>query len=71
MELILKEKNVSAFMERMAVLEEKFNYKYLTGELYEYVKLDSIDNRVALSFIKPVPEMVRIACTMCFVDTLL
>ncbi|WP_259068989.1 hypothetical protein HDF24_05830 [Mucilaginibacter sp. X4EP1] len=70
-QLIIQGKKASAFMDKMAELEQKFSNKYVAGELHDYVKLNKVDDRIQLIFIKPVPEMVRIACTMCFVDTLL
>jgi hypothetical protein len=71
MELILKAKKANAFVAAMEALGQKFNNKYLDGNLEDYAKLDVINGKMELTFIKPVPDMVRIACYMAFVATLL
>lgn len=71
MELILKAKKANAFVAAMEVLSKKFNNIYIDGNLEDYAKLDIVNDKLEITFIKPVPEIVRIACTMCFVENLL
>jgi hypothetical protein len=71
MELKLRRKNANAFAAAMDELGNKFNDVYLPGKLEDLVKLDVVDGKMILTFTNDVPEMVRIACYMCFVDTLL
>jgi len=70
MDLILKKAKVVAFLAGMEVLGKKFS-PYLKGEISDVVKLNVIDSNVVLVVDEKVPEMVRIACTMCFVETML
>ncbi len=70
-QLTLKKEKADAFVLAMNTLSDKFNYKYIDGKLEDAAKLDLIDGKMELTFIKPVPEMVRHACTMAFVNTLL
>ena len=71
MELILQANKAKAFVSVMDNLGKKFDNIYIDGNIEDYVKLDVINGKMELTFIKPVPEMVRIACTMGFVETLL
>ncbi|QEC77823.1 hypothetical protein [Mucilaginibacter ginsenosidivorax] len=71
MELILKKKKADAFVSAMQGLAKKFDGVYLPGQIEEFVKLDVVNGKMQLTFDKVVPEMVRIACTMAFVETLL
>ncbi|MDN5289642.1 MAG: hypothetical protein JWR38_5921 [Mucilaginibacter sp.] len=71
MELVLQKTKADAFVREMDKLAEKFNNIYLDGKLEDFVKLDKVKGNVELKFIKPVPEMVRIACTLVFVNTLI
>ena len=70
MDLILKKSKVDAFMVKMNALEKKFK-PYLKGELSDHVKLNVANGNVVLVVDKKVPEMVRIACYIVFVQTLL
>jgi len=71
MELILQKKKADAFVAAMEDLGKKFNNTYIDGKIEDFVKLDIINHKMDLTFIKPVPEMVRIACYIVFIDTLL
>jgi hypothetical protein len=71
MELILKKKKADAFVSAMQELNKKFGGVYIPGNIEDVVKLDVVDGKMQLTFAKSVPEMVRIACTMEFVNTLL
>lgn len=71
MEIILQKSKVDAFVTEMENLGKKFNDRQLSGKIEDFVKLDCVDGMVDLKFVKPVPEMVRIACYMVFVQTLL
>lgn len=71
MELILHRSRVNAFLTQMDLLGEKFNDKYIDGELSEYCKLAVVNKQPDMVFIKPVPEVVKIACYTCFINTLL
>ncbi|RWY47207.1 hypothetical protein [Mucilaginibacter gilvus] len=71
MEIVLQKSKADAFVSEMDNLGKKFNNRQLNGNIEDYVKLDFVDGKLDLTFIKPVPEMVRTACYMCFVNTLL
>jgi len=69
--LVIEKHKADAFVKGMDALAEKFNNKYIKGELCDVVKLDSVHGNLALTYLHEVPELVKIACTMCFVETLL
>jgi len=71
MELVLKKKKADAFVMAMDDLGEKFNNKYIDGNIEDFVNLNVINNKPELVFIKPIPEMVRTACYLVFINTLL
>ena len=71
MELILQKKKSDAFVAAMEDLGKKFNNIYIEGKIEDFVKLDIINDKMELNFVKPVPDMVRVACMICFVETLL
>jgi len=70
MDIILQKDKADAFVKEMDNLGKKFNDR-LSGKIEDYVKLDCVDGKLDLTFIRPVPEMVRVACYLCFVNTLL
>lgn len=71
MELILKKNKAIRFLSAMAVLEQKFDNIYFKGSLSDFVKIDIVDNKIELIVDRKLPEMVRVASYMVFVETLL
>jgi len=71
MQIVIQKNKADAFVAAMNKLGEKFNNKYINGKLEDFVNLTMIDGKLDLIFNGDVPEMVRIASYLCFVDTLL
>ena len=70
MELILSAPKVKLFLTQMNSLETKFR-GYFTGELCDHVELTLVNKKPFLKVADSLPEFIRVACFMAFVDTLL
>ena len=70
MELILSAPKVKLFLTQMDELEAKFS-GYFTGELCDHVELTVVNKKPFLKVADSLPEFIRVACFMVFVDTLL
>ena len=70
MELILSAPKVKLFLTEMNILEAKFS-GYITGELCDHVKLTVVNKKPYLEVTAYLPEFIRVACCMAFVNNLL
>jgi hypothetical protein len=69
-QLVLQKSKVAKFEKAFSELDFKFR-GYITGELSDSVKLTATNGKPNLKFIGAVPEIVKIACFMVLVETLL
>jgi hypothetical protein len=70
MDLVLNRKKAEKFVAQMEILDRKF-VGYITVRLSDHVKLNISDGRLVLDIPKTLPEMVKIACNIAFVDAFL